>query len=101
MPPGRTVESLSDKLSQRIRDLTTEELAALNQESDVIPSPSWTRDEYWAQMLARGVAESGRPGTAGIDGYLALADEFGVLEKRPNTLWADGESDVKRAGVVM
>ncbi|WP_343953709.1 hypothetical protein [Nonomuraea longicatena] len=40
-------------------------------------------------MIARGIADYDGPDGTGIDAFLELAEEFGVLEKRPNTLHLD------------
>ncbi|MFI6320068.1 hypothetical protein ACIBG8_21205 [Nonomuraea sp. NPDC050556] len=70
-----------------VGDLTPEELDELGPEP-VVGSPlSWTLEEYKTLMLCRGIADACGGIRLGLDGYLELAEAFGVLEKRPNTLW--------------
>ncbi|MFI6292692.1 hypothetical protein ACIBEJ_13955 [Nonomuraea sp. NPDC050790] len=75
-----------------VEDLTPEELEAFGPEAnpEPPPPPSWTREEYRALLIARGVRESkwcdaAGYDAAGYDGYLELAEAHGFLEKRPNT----------------
>lgn len=65
-------------------DLTPEELDEIGPEPTTMPPLSWTRGEYKAQMLRRGIVDACDEMGLGIDGYLALAEAVGILEKRPN-----------------
>jgi hypothetical protein len=69
-----------------VEELTREELEALGPSAEPPPRPSWTREQYRAWMIARGIADYEGPEGTGIDGFLELAEAFGLLEKRPNTL---------------
>jgi hypothetical protein len=52
-----------------------------------VPSPreGWTRAAYRADMKSRGITEARDVMGFGIDGYLDLAQAWGLLEYRPNT----------------
>ena len=71
-------------------DLTPQELDELGPEPITVPPLSWTREEYKARMLRRGIVDACDEMGLGIDGYLELAEAVGILEKRPNTLWITG-----------
>ncbi|GAA0955301.1 hypothetical protein [Nonomuraea longicatena] len=70
-------------------ELTWEELEALGPSAEPPPPAAWTREEYRAWMVARGIADYDGPDGTGIETFLDLAEEFGLLEKRPNTLHLD------------
>lgn len=90
MPPGQPSLGLPDNRVWIAGDLTPEELDELGPEPTVTPPLSWTREEYKAQMLRRGIVDACDQMGLGIDGYLELAEAAGILEKRPNTLWIVG-----------
>lgn len=73
-----------------VGDLTPEELDEIGPPPAPLPRPGWSHEEYRAQMLRRGVRETRDESALGVDRYLALAEAWGVLEKRPNTVWIIG-----------
>lgn len=69
-----------------VGDLTPEELDEIGPDAAPEPPPAWTQEEYKAQMLRRGIVDAHDGIGLGVDGYLELAEAFGILEKRPDTL---------------
>ena len=101
MPPGQPRSHPSDSNVWIAGDLTLEELDEIGPEPTAALPPSWTPEEYKAQMLRRGVVDACDGMGLGMDGYLVLAEAVGILEKRPNTLWMVGAHTLPSADSVV
>ncbi|MEU6997901.1 hypothetical protein [Nonomuraea sp. NPDC046570] len=76
-----------------VGELAPEERDATGPTPASAPRPTWSREEYRAQMLRLGITETRDESVLGMDGYIALAGACGILEKRPTIGWvidADG-----------
>ncbi|MBB5079834.1 hypothetical protein [Nonomuraea endophytica] len=68
-------------------DLAPEELEEIGPDPAADPPSSWTREEYEDRLLLRGITDRhSAPSMVrlGVQAYLTLLEEHGLLEKRPN-----------------
>ncbi|MBB6348765.1 hypothetical protein FHU36_005310 [Nonomuraea muscovyensis] len=78
-----------------VGELAPEELAEIGPDATPSAPDSWTRNEYRAYLLERGVQNCTAPNVLGIEGLLDLAEVYGLLEKRPNMMNVLGEESAR------
>ncbi|MFI9553407.1 hypothetical protein [Nonomuraea endophytica] len=70
-----------------VGDPAPEEPEEIGPDAAPEPPPSWTRAEYEDRLLLRGITDRHAPPSMvrlGVQAYLTLLEEHGLLEKRPN-----------------